>query len=213
VQNDDIAQNSFSYEADLFGRIASNIAGATASAEQSAIARENARLLLTADVATAYFNLRTVDTELDVVARSVALQRRALELASDRHDLGAVSGLDVAQQQALLDSTLTQVDLLKRQRAQFEHALGTLTGAGAPGFTLAPRVLPAQSPLVPTVPLGLPSDLLERRPDVAAAERAMAVATSAVSSRRAFSRSMADCSADAVAPAILLAMRPNRSAS
>jgi multidrug efflux system outer membrane protein len=176
VQNDAIVQLNVSYEADLFGRIASNIAGVTASAQQSAIDLENTRLLLTADVATAFFNLRTVDTELDVVARSVALQRRALELATDRHDLGAVSGLDVAQQQALLDSTLTQVDLLKRQRAQFEHALGTLTGTGAPGFALAPRVLPAQSPLVPAVPLGLPSDLLERRPDVAAAERAMAVA-------------------------------------
>ncbi|MET0963024.1 MAG: efflux transporter outer membrane subunit [Noviherbaspirillum sp.] len=180
VQNDAIASLTVSYETDLFGRVQSGIAGALASAQQSAADFENVRLLLGADLATAYFNLRAVDTELDVVARSVALQRRALELATSRHDLGAVSGLDVAQQQALLDTTLTQVDLLKRQRSQFEHALGTLTGAGAPGFALARRAPESEGPQVPAVPVGVPSDLLERRPDVAAAERAMAAANAQV---------------------------------
>ena len=85
-----------------------------ASAEQSAADLENTRLLLTADLATTYFNLRATDIELDVLARSIALQRRALEFVTARHDLGAVSGLDVAQQQALLDTTLTQVDLLQQ---------------------------------------------------------------------------------------------------
>jgi outer membrane protein, multidrug efflux system len=179
VQNDAVAALTVSYETDLFGRVQSSIAGATASAQQLAADLENVRLLLTADVASAYFNLRAVDTELDVVSRSVALQRRALELASARHDLGAVSGLDVAQQQALLDTTLTQVDLLKRQRTQFEHALATLTGAGAPAFTLAPRA-GEQSPQVPAVPVGVPSDILERRPDIASAERAMAAANAQI---------------------------------
>lgn len=180
VQNDALASLSVNYETDLFGRVQSSIAVAAAAAEQSGADLENVRLLLGADLATAYFNLRAVDTELDVVAQSVALQRRALELATSRHDLGAVSGLDVAQQQALLDNTLTQVDLLKRQRAQFEHALGTLTGTGAPVFALAPRPPDAPVPQVPSVPVGVPSDLLERRPDVAAAERAMAAANAQV---------------------------------
>lgn len=180
VQNDALVSLSVNYETDLFGRVESSIAVAAAAAQQSGADLENVRLLLGADLATAYFNLRSVDTELDVVARSVALQRRALDLASSRHDLGAVSGLDVAQQQALLDTTLTQVDLLKRQRAQFEHALGTLTGAGAPVFALAPRVPEAALPQVPAVPVGVPSDLLERRPDVAAAERAVAAANAQV---------------------------------
>lgn len=180
VQNDALASLSVNYETDLFGRVQSSIAVAAAAAAQSGADFENVRLLLGADLATAYFNLRSVDTELDVVAQSVALQRRALELATARHDLGAVSGLDVAQQQALLDTTLTQVDLLRRQRGQFEHALGTLTGAGAPVFTLAPRPPAAALPFVPAVPVGVPSDLLERRPDVASAERAMAAANAQV---------------------------------
>ena len=73
-----------------------------------------------------------------MLARSIDLQRRALELAAARHDLGAASGLDVAQQQALLDSTLTQVDVLRRTRGQFEHAIAALTGAPAPLFA-SPR--------------------------------------------------------------------------
>ena len=180
VQNDAIASLNVNYEIDLFGRVQSAVAGAVASAEQVAADFENVKLLLGADLATAYFNLRAVDTELDVVAQSVALQRRALDLATSRHDLGAVSGLDVAQQQALLDATLTQVDLLKRQRSQFEHALATLTGTAAPVFALAPRPPGAFETPVPAVPVGVPSDLLERRPDVASAERAMAVANAQV---------------------------------
>lgn len=180
VQNDALASLSVNYETDLFGRVQSGIAVAAAVAEQSGADLENVRLLLSADLASAYFSLRSVDTELEVVAQSVALQRRALDLATSRHDLGAVSGLDVAQQQALLDTTLTQVDLLKRQRAQFEHALGTLTGAGAPVFALAPRLPGAIVPQVPLVSAGVPSDLLERRPDVASAERAMAAANAQV---------------------------------
>jgi len=133
--------------------------------------------LLTAELASSYFNLRELDVELDVLSQSIALQRKALELATSRHDLGATSGLDVAQQQALLDTTLTQVDVLRKQRAQFEHAIATLTGTPAPGFVLAPALLP-MSP--PAVPLGVPSDLLERRPDIAAAERAMAAANAQI---------------------------------
>ena len=177
VQNDFVGLLAASYEVDLFGRVQNTIAGARASAEQSAADFENVRLLLTADLATAYFNLRALDIELDVLARSLELQRRSLALAAARHDLGATSGLDVAQQQALLDSTLTQVDVLKRQRAQFEHAIATLTGTAAPLFSLAPQV---QVLVPPGVPLGVPSDVLERRPDVASAERAMAAANAQI---------------------------------
>ncbi|MGN6388394.1 MAG: efflux transporter outer membrane subunit [Burkholderiaceae bacterium] len=180
TQNDYAASLTASYEADFAGRVQRSIEGAQASAEQSARDLENVRLLLTADVATAYFNLRELDVELDVVSRAIGLQRRALDLARARHDLGASSGLDVAQQQALLDSTLTQVDLLRKQRAQFEHALATLTGAPAPGFEIAPDLRPLTPPTVPTVPLGVPSEVLERRPDVAAAERAMAAANAQI---------------------------------
>ena len=182
TQNDVIGALAVNYEADLSGRIQRTVEGARASAEQSAADLENVRLLLTADLATAYFNLRATDIELDVLARSIDLQRRSLDLATARHDLGAASGLDVAQQQALLDSTLAQVDVLRKQRAQFEHAIATLTGTAAPTFALAPqgKLLPP-----PAVPIGVPSDVLERRPDVASAERAMANANAQIGVARA----------------------------
>ncbi len=177
VQSDFIAALTVNYEVDLSGRIQRSIEGARATAEQSAADLENTRLLLAADLASAYFNLREIDTEIDVLARSIELQRRALELATARHDLGATSGLDVAQQQALLDATLTQVDVLRRTRGQFEHAIAALTGTPAPLFSLAAEI---RLLAPPAVPLGVPSDMLQRRPDVASAERAMAVANAQI---------------------------------
>ena len=177
IQNDFTLSLSTSYEVDLAGRVQRSVEGARASAEQSAADLENTRLLLTAELAVDYFSLRALDTELDVLTRSIALQRRSLELVTARRDLGAASGLDVAQQQALLDTTLTQVDVLRRQRAQFEHAIATLTGTPAPLFSLAPEVKVFEPP---AIPLGVPSDVLQRRPDVAAAERAMAAANAQI---------------------------------
>jgi multidrug efflux system outer membrane protein len=182
IQNDFVVSLGVSYEADLFGRVQRTIEGARASAEQSAADLENTRLLLTADLASAYFNLRQIDIELDVLSRSIALQRRALGFVSSRHDLGAASGLDVSLQQALIDNTLVQLDVLRRQRAQFENAVATLTGTPAPAFALGPdvkRVAP------PPVPIGVPSDILERRPDIASAERAMAAANAQIGVARA----------------------------
>ncbi|SFP58752.1 efflux transporter outer membrane subunit [Variovorax sp. 770b2] len=177
VQNDFALSLNASYELDLAGRVQRTVEGATASAEQSAADLANTRLVLTADVANNYFNLRSTDIELDVLSRSIGLQRRALELVTARHDLGAISGLDVAQQQALLETTLTQVDVLRKQRAQYEHALATLTGTPAPSFAL-PADLREIRP--PAVPLGVPSEILQRRPDVASAERSMAAANAQI---------------------------------
>ena len=177
VQNDLTVAMTVSYEVDLAGRVQRSIEGAGAAAEQSAADLENTRLLLTADLATNYFNLRAIDTELDVLGRAIALQRRALELVTSRHDLGAATGLDVAQQQALLDTTLVQVDVLRRQRDQYEHAIATLAGIPAPNFALAADV---RELTPPAVPLGVPSDVLERRPDIASAERAMAAANAQI---------------------------------
>ncbi|NUZ06638.1 efflux transporter outer membrane subunit [Schlegelella koreensis] len=182
VQNDYLASLGVSYEVDLGGRVASNLEGARASAEQSAADLANVRLLVTTDLASAYVNLRALDIEQAALQRSIALQRRALDFISTRHELGAVSGLEVAQQQALLDSTLTQVDVLYRQRTLFKHVIATLTGSAAPAFEIAPEVREIEPP---AIPLGVPSDVLERRPDVAAAERAMAVANAQIGVARA----------------------------
>ena len=177
VQNDFTLGVGASYEVDLAGRVSRSIEGAKASAEQSAADLANTRLVVSAELASDWFSLATLDASLDVLDRSIALQRKALAFVNSRHELGAGTGLEVAQQQALLDNTLTQVDVQKRQRAQFEHAIATLIGAPAPTFSLAPVRRDLQPP---AIPLGLPSDLLQRRPDVASAERAMAAANAQI---------------------------------
>ncbi|HYC43950.1 MAG TPA: efflux transporter outer membrane subunit [Burkholderiales bacterium] len=177
IQDDFVLSLGVSYEADVFGRVESTVAGARASVEQSMSDFENTRLLLVADLATAYFNLRQVDVEIAVLTRAIELQKRSLGFVTNRRDLGAASGLDVAQQQSLIDSTLTQLDLLRRQRSQFENAIATLTGTPAPSFSVQPS---AKRAAPPDIPLGVPSDILERRPDVAAAERAMAAANAQI---------------------------------
>lgn len=177
--NQSTVQNNFqlgfavSYEADLFGQVRRSVESARASSEQAAADFENTRLVLTSELAADYFNLRELDAEIDVVRQGIALQEKALEFITARHDLGVASGLDLAQQQALLDANKTQLDLLQNQRVQFEHALATMTGTPAPGFKLASRVVVMTPPQVPT---GLPSDVLQRRPDVASSERAIAAA-------------------------------------
>jgi NodT family efflux transporter outer membrane factor (OMF) lipoprotein len=177
VQNDYTLGVGASYEVDLAGRVSRSIEGAKASAEQSAADLANTRLVVSAELASDWYSLVTLDASLDVLDRSIALQRKALGFVSQRHDLGAGTGLEVAQQQALLDNTLTQVDVQKRQRAQFEHAIATLVGTPAPSFSVAPVLRDLQPP---AIPLGVPSDLLQRRPDVASAERAMAAANAQI---------------------------------
>jgi len=177
VQNDFNLGFSASYEVDLAGRVSRSVEGVRASGQQSAADLANTRLVVSAELAADWFSLCTLDATLDVLDRSIALQRKALDFVDSRHQLGAGTGLEVAQQQALLDNTLTQVDVQKRQRAQFEHAIATLVGVPAPGFSI-PRTVRRLQP--PALPLGVPSDLLQRRPDVAGAERAMAVANAQI---------------------------------
>jgi len=182
VQNDFRIGPSVNYELDLFGRVRREVEGARATAEQAEADFENTRLVLMADLVTDYFSLREIDAEIDVVRHSLDLQRDALAFVSSRHDLGFATGLDLAQQQALLDASATQLELLQNQRAQFEHAIATLIGTPAPSFTLAPV---AAAPPLPMLPVGVPSDLLQRRPDVASAERAMAAANARIGVARA----------------------------
>lgn len=188
VRNNSTTQNNFvigpnvNYELDLFGRVRREIEGYRAAADQAAADLENTRLMLTAQLASDYFTLRELDSEIDVVGRSLDLQRDALKFIQTRHDLGLATGLDLAQQQALVQSTAAQLELLRVQRAENEHAIATLVGSPAPDFRIAP--LPALGGL-PHLPVGLPSDLLQRRPDVASAERAMAAANARIGVARA----------------------------
>src|SRR5262249_44634552 len=143
---------------------------------------ENVRLMISSELAADYFQLRELDAELAVVQRAIEFEQKGLTLVQQRHDGGAVSGLDVAQQQTVLDSAFTQLSLLQQQRAQYEHALAQLQGIPAPDFKAPVRMLDAQPP---AVPLALPSELLQRRPDIAAAEREVAAANSNIGVARA----------------------------
>jgi len=162
---------ALNYEVDLFGRNRKNLEAANANLQGTAADLQNVQLVLTAELAADFFSLRELDAESDVVRESVKIEQQGLAVVNHRHEGGIASGLDLAEQQTLLDSTVTQLYLIQQQRAQFEHAIAALTGNPASSFTVP--VAPLRS-VPPPVPLGMPSDLLERRPDIATAERAMA---------------------------------------
>ena len=162
---------SVSYEADLFGRVRRNVEAANASLQSTAADLGNVQLVLTAELAADYFTLRELDAEYQVVEESVGNQRKALDLLNQRHSGGIASGLEVAQQATLLDSTISQAALVQQSRAQYEHAIAVLVGQPASSFTVPAAPLKTTPPMVP---LGIPSDVLERRPDVASNEREMA---------------------------------------
>jgi len=162
---------SLSYEADLFGQVRRNVEAANASLQSNAADLANVQLVLTAELAADYFTLRELDAEYQVVEESVGYQRKGLDLVQDRHRGGIASGLEVAQQATVLDSTISQASLVQESRAQYEHAIAVLVGQPASAFAVPVAPLKATPP---PVPLGVPSDVLERRPDIATFERQMA---------------------------------------
>jgi NodT family efflux transporter outer membrane factor (OMF) lipoprotein len=170
-------QNTFTipfnvrWEADIFGGVRRSVESSAALYQAQAAALENVRLLITSELAVDYFSLRELDVEIGVVQSAVQYQEKALTLVQNRHDGGVASGLDVAQQETQLNATRTQATLLLQQRAQFEHAVAALLGLPASAFNVPVKPLNAAPPAVPA---GVPSDVLERRPDVAQAERLMA---------------------------------------
>ena len=171
TQNDFSIPFNLTWEADVFGGIRRSVESANASYQASAASLENVRLVITSELAVDYFTLRELDAEIAVVDSSVEYQAKSLQLVQNRHAGGIASGLDVAQQETLLNSTRTQATLLRRQRAQFEHAIAALVGVPASSFSVPVKPL-ALAP--PAVPIGVPSDVLERRPDIAQSERLMA---------------------------------------
>ncbi len=165
------------YEVDVWGRVRSSVAAGRASVQASAADLEAVRLSLHAELAADYFALRATDAEQELLGSSVAAYEKALELTRNRYTGGVATAVDVAQAQAQLEATRAQLVDLEARRAQLEHALATLVGQ-APG-----SVKPARAPLVekpPVIPPGLPAALLERRPDVAAAERRVAAANAQI---------------------------------
>jgi multidrug efflux system outer membrane protein len=168
---------SVSYEVDLFGQRRRTIEAAQAAHQANAADLENVRLVLTAELAADYFTLRQFDSEIGILQRTVETLQKGLDLVQSRHSGGIASGLDVAQEETLLNTTRTEAILLQQQRKQFEDAIAVLVGKPAPDFHLASRELGAEPPRVDTT---IPSDVLERRPDIAESERQMAIANAQI---------------------------------
>ncbi|WP_061115636.1 MULTISPECIES: efflux transporter outer membrane subunit [unclassified Caballeronia] len=171
------AQASASYEVDLFGRVSNSVQAANADTQQSEALFRSVQLALQADVAQNYFNLRELDAETDVFTRTVQLREEALKLVQRRYTEGDISELDVARAKSELATARSDAMTVQRLRAASEHSLAVLLGKAPAEFSIAANPL---KPVTVRVPPGLPSALLERRPDIASAERAMAAANARI---------------------------------
>jgi len=166
-----------SYEVDLWGRIGRNVNAAGDEAQASAADLATVDLSLHAELAVDYFNLRSADSQKKLLDDSVAAFADALQLTTNRMNGGAAPESDVAQAKTQLDTTRVQDTDVTVQRAQYEHAIAVLIGKAPADFSLPPAPLTLHEPVIPT---GMPSELLQRRPDIAAAERRVAEANEQV---------------------------------
>ena len=169
-----------SYEVDLWGRVRCSFEGARADAQSSLAAMHSVLLTLQADVAQNYFALRSLDAELSTVRGQVALRQELVRLARSRFDGGIGNELDIARAETELATTEAELSALRRRRAELENALAILVGEIPTSFKLAALNSTAWNPQPPVIPAGLPADLLERRPDVADAERQLASANARI---------------------------------
>ncbi|CUJ76150.1 MAG: efflux transporter outer membrane subunit [Achromobacter sp.] len=186
VSNSYAAAIDVSWEPDLWGAVRRQVESSDASTQASEASLAAARLSIQAALAQDYLQLRAVDREKDLYARTLQAYQRTLKLTQSQYDAGVALRSDVAQAEAQLRTAQAQAIDLDTSRNQLEHAIAILTGRAPAQFSLAP--LAADQPWmfhVPAVPTGLPSDLLERRPDIAAAERQVASANAAIGVARA----------------------------
>lgn len=168
----------FSWELDLWGKLRRQSEGARADAAMAADAVHNILLGIQAEVAMNYFKLRTLDNEIRIVREAVGWRNEALKIAKARVQVGVGSELEQAQADTEVASAQAEVSALQAQRDQVENMLAILIGANASSFNIPTSHMVISLP--PSIPSGLPSDLLERRPDVSQAERALEAATARI---------------------------------
>jgi NodT family efflux transporter outer membrane factor (OMF) lipoprotein len=182
--NDFLLGAEFSYEVDLWGRVRNEVASAKASRQASAADYASIELSVRAQLAEDYFDLRSDDAQSRLLDKTLGDYEQSLKLTAELFNGGAAALADVAQAEAQLDNARTQAADIKLQRAQVEHAIAVLLGENPSTFSLAFNALPLDV-LPPPVEPGLPSTLLERRPDVAEAERKVAAANAEIGVARA----------------------------
>jgi NodT family efflux transporter outer membrane factor (OMF) lipoprotein len=175
--DDDIASLDATYEVDVFGRLRNALAEASAEEQASRDDLETLNLQTHIDVATDYFELREQDALIRIYADTIKAYKQALTLTQQRFDQGLAAGLDVAQAQSQLALAESDAEAVSLARSKLEHAIALLVGESSSTFTLAPGIF---NPAPPPIPVGMPSDLLQRRPDVAAAERRASAANAEI---------------------------------
>lgn len=166
-----------SYEIDAWGRVRRSIESSSATQEATEADLRFVTLSVEADVAVNYYNLRETDQELTILDNTIETLQQSVDLTTSLFHQGLSSELEVKQAQTLLDQTISQKQALEIQGAQLEHGLAVLLGRTAEGFTL-PKSPNDTAP--PQIPIGLPADLLERRPDVVEADRNVAATTAQI---------------------------------
>ncbi|MEE4255079.1 MAG: efflux transporter outer membrane subunit [Desulfuromusa sp.] len=165
------------YEVDLWGRVKRSIEAAEADVEGAVANYQNLLLTLQTELAQNYFSLRAVDNEIDLLLQTIELRKATRDMVKSKFDNGQVGQLDLSRAESILAATEAEAIGLQKQRGEMENAIAVLIGLPPSSFSIAVAPL-TQDP--PPVTPGLPSDLLERRPDVAAAERQMAAASARI---------------------------------
>ncbi|HEX7455235.1 MAG TPA: efflux transporter outer membrane subunit, partial [Gallionella sp.] len=168
---------SASWEADIWGRIGRNVEANEASAQASGADLQSALLSAQATLVQSYFQLRVNDAQRRLLEQSIVAYERTLQITKDRYEAGIASRVEIMQAETQVKSTQAQAIDLGVQRAQLEHAIAVLVGQMPSNFQLKPST---GLPVLPSVPLSLPASLLERRPDIAGAERRMAAANAQI---------------------------------
>jgi NodT family efflux transporter outer membrane factor (OMF) lipoprotein len=184
-EGDFVLPFDLNYEIDLWGRVRRTVTQAREQAQASAADLETSRLSLHAELAVDYFDLRSADAQTKLLRDTVKAFQSALQLTEDRYNGGASPLSDVTQARTQLQAAQVQATDVDIQRAMYEHAIAVLIGKPPAVFTLQPDPITVAAPTIPAIPGVLPSQLLERRPDIASNERSMAAANEQIGIVRA----------------------------